>query len=93
MPRAAARCAGGAAKRPAGDHRLGREYGLEVDPDARVGDLPVGAQQRVEILKALFRGAQILILDEPTGVLTPQEADRPVPHPGRPEGPGPQRSS
>jgi len=54
---------------------LERDYGLEVDLDARVADLPVGVQQRVEILKALFRGAKILILDEPTGVLTPQEAD------------------
>lgn len=54
---------------------LERDYGLEVDLDARVADLPVGLQQRVEILKALFRGARILILDEPTGVLTPQEAD------------------
>jgi simple sugar transport system ATP-binding protein len=48
-------------------------YGLEVDPKALVRDLPVGLQQRVEILKALYRGAQILILDEPTSVLTPQE--------------------
>jgi ABC-type uncharacterized transport system ATPase subunit len=56
--------------------RLGRDYGLEVDPDAVVEDLPVGLQQRVEILKALYRGAQTLILDEPTGVLTPQEADK-----------------
>ena len=55
--------------------RLEREYGLDVDPDAIVGDLPVGLQQRVEILKALYRGADILILDEPTGVLTPQEVD------------------
>ena len=55
--------------------RLEREYGLEVDPDAIVGALPVGLQQRVEILKALYRGADILILDEPTGVLTPQEVD------------------
>ena len=54
---------------------LEREYGLEVDLDAPVGELPVGIQQRVEILKALYRGAEILILDEPTGVLTPQEAD------------------
>ncbi len=54
--------------------RLGAEYGLDVDPDATVGALPVGTQQRVEILKALHRGARILILDEPTGVLTPQEA-------------------
>ncbi len=52
-----------------------RDYGLEVDIDARVQDLPVGVQQRVEILKALFRGARILVLDEPTGALTPQEAD------------------
>jgi simple sugar transport system ATP-binding protein len=55
--------------------RLEREYSLEVDPDAVVGDLPVGLQQRVEILKALYRGADTLILDEPTGVLTPDEAD------------------
>jgi general nucleoside transport system ATP-binding protein len=54
---------------------LERDYGLEVPLDARVADLPVGVQQRVEILKALFRGAHVLILDEPTGVLTPQEAD------------------
>ena len=54
--------------------RLEQEYGLEVDVDATVGDLPVGIQQRVEILKALYRGAETLILDEPTGVLTPQEA-------------------
>lgn len=56
--------------------RLGRDYGLKVDPDELVKDLPSGVQQRVEILKALYRGAKILILDEPTGVLTPQEADR-----------------
>jgi ABC-type uncharacterized transport system ATPase subunit len=55
--------------------RLEREYGLDVDPDAIVEELPVGLQQRVEILKALYRGADILILDEPTGVLTPPEAD------------------
>ncbi|MEO1600065.1 MAG: ABC transporter ATP-binding protein [Pseudomonadota bacterium] len=55
---------------------LSRDYGLEVDPDAIVGDLPVGLQQRVEILKALRRGAEVLILDEPTGVLTPSETDR-----------------
>ncbi len=54
--------------------RLETEYGLYVDPDAIAGDLPVGALQRVEILKALYRDARILILDEPTGVLTPQEA-------------------
>jgi general nucleoside transport system ATP-binding protein len=56
--------------------RLGREYGLRVDPDAVIGELPVGDQQRVEILKVLYRGARILILDEPTGVLTPQETGR-----------------
>ena len=56
--------------------RLEREYGLGVDPDAVVADLPVGALQRVEILKALYRRACILILDEPTGVLTPQETDQ-----------------
>jgi len=55
--------------------QLAEDYALEVPPDARVGDLSVGLQQRVEILKALFRGAEILILDEPTGALTPQEAD------------------
>ena len=55
--------------------RLERDYALEVDPDAVVGELPVGLQQRVEILRALHRGADILILDEPTGVLTPEEAD------------------
>ncbi len=55
--------------------RLARDYELDVDPDAVVGDLSVGLQQRVEILKALYRQADILILDEPTGVLTPAEAD------------------
>ena len=55
--------------------RLGAEYGLAVNPDARVAGLAVGEQQRVEILRALYRGAEILILDEPTAVLTPQEAD------------------
>ncbi|MGN6307187.1 MAG: ABC transporter ATP-binding protein [Mesorhizobium sp.] len=55
--------------------RLEREYGLQVNPDALIEELPVGLQQRVEILKALYRGAEILILDEPTGVLTPAEAD------------------
>jgi ABC-type uncharacterized transport system ATPase subunit len=54
---------------------LARDYGLEVDPDAIVENLSVGQQQRVEILKALYRGAETLILDEPTGVLTPAEAD------------------
>ncbi len=50
-------------------------FGFEIDPDARVEDLPVGAQQRVEIIKALARDAKILVLDEPTAVLTPQETD------------------
>ncbi len=50
-------------------------FGFEVDPDARVEDLPVGVQQRVEIIKALSREAKVLILDEPTAVLTPQETD------------------
>jgi simple sugar transport system ATP-binding protein len=53
---------------------LSERYGLLVDPDARVDRISVGQQQRVEILKALYRGAEILILDEPTAVLTPQEA-------------------
>ena len=55
---------------------LARRYGFEVDPHARVGALSPGEQQRVEILKALLQGAELLILDEPTSVLTPQEADR-----------------
>jgi general nucleoside transport system ATP-binding protein len=54
---------------------LAHEYELDVDPDALIEDLSVGHQQRVEILKALYRQADILILDEPTGVLTPDEAD------------------
>jgi simple sugar transport system ATP-binding protein len=56
--------------------RLERDYGLAVDPDALVAELSVGEQQRVEILKVLFRGARILILDEPSAVLTPQETDQ-----------------
>jgi simple sugar transport system ATP-binding protein len=56
--------------------RLSDEFGLAVDPDAITGELAVGLQQRVEILKALYRGAEILILDEPTGVLTPQEVQQ-----------------
>ncbi len=52
---------------------LTEKYGLTVDPQARISDLSVGEQQRVEILKALYRDAELLILDEPTGVLTPQE--------------------
>ena len=55
--------------------QLEKDYGLDVPLDSLVGDLPVGLQQRVEILKALYRNANVLILDEPTGVLTPQEAD------------------
>lgn len=51
------------------------KYGLEVNPDAKISDITVGMQQRVEILKALYRGAELLILDEPTAVLTPQEID------------------
>jgi general nucleoside transport system ATP-binding protein len=54
---------------------LSREYSLMVEPDAVIEDLTVGSQQRVEIIKALYRNADILILDEPTAVLTPQEAD------------------
>jgi general nucleoside transport system ATP-binding protein len=54
---------------------LSRRYGLEVDPDALVENLPVGIQQRVEIIKALVRDASVLILDEPTAVLTPAEAE------------------
>jgi ABC-type uncharacterized transport system ATPase subunit len=65
------------------DHRRARQevvdvsqrYGLAVDPDAIVEDLPVGVQQRVEIIKALIRDVDLLILDEPTAVLTPQETD------------------
>ena len=53
---------------------LSDRYGLAVDPDARIDRITVGQQQRVEILKALYRGAEILVLDEPTAVLTPQEA-------------------
>ncbi len=54
---------------------LGEKYGLKVDPDAYIWQLSVGQQQRVEIIKALYRGAALLILDEPTAVLTPQEVD------------------
>ncbi len=54
---------------------LAERFGLEVDPDALVGDLPMGSRQKVEILKALYRGVDILILDEPTTNLTPQEVD------------------
>lgn len=54
--------------------QLSAEFNLAVDPDAVIEDLPVGLQQRVEIVKALYREARILVLDEPTAVLTPQEA-------------------
>ena len=54
---------------------MAQRFGLPVEPDARVGSLSVGERQRVEILKALYRGARILILDEPTAVLTPQESE------------------
>lgn len=54
---------------------LAAQYGLAVDPDAQVGQLPVGVRQRVEIIKTLYRNVDILILDEPTAVLTPQEKD------------------
>ena len=55
--------------------RLSKKYGLSVDPSAKIEDISVGAQQRVEILKTLYRGADILIFDEPTAVLTPSEID------------------
>jgi len=55
--------------------RISEKYGLEVDPDAIIEDLPVGMAQRVEILKALRKDVSLLILDEPTAVLTPQETD------------------
>ena len=54
---------------------LCERYGLQVDPRARVSNLSVGEQQRVEILKTLYRDARILVLDEPTAVLTPQETE------------------
>ena len=69
---------GGVLNRQAAAHKirqLSEQYNLQVDPDSFVKDLPVGVQQRVEIIKLLYREADILILDEPTAVLTPQEAD------------------
>lgn len=68
--------AGGLAGARRGLEQLERDYGLDVPLDTIVSDLPVGLQQRVEILKALHRGADILILDEPTAVLTPREVDQ-----------------
>jgi simple sugar transport system ATP-binding protein len=56
-------------------NEISKQYGLDIDPNAIVGDLPVGIQQRVEIVKTLYRNANIVILDEPTAVLTPQEAE------------------
>ncbi|GAB4541374.1 MAG: ABC transporter ATP-binding protein [Anaerolineales bacterium] len=56
-------------------NEISHQYGLDVDPNALVGSLPVGIQQRVEIVKTLYRNANIVILDEPTAVLTPQEAE------------------
>ena len=70
--------AGGLLDRKAAADRIRQissQYGLEVNPDSYVRDLPVGVQQRVEIIKLLYRNADILIFDEPTAVLTPQEAD------------------
>ena len=78
--RAPARAAGVVPDRPAArssgaSRELGERYGLAVDPRARIWQLSLGEQQRVEILKALYRDARVLILDEPTAVLTPQEAE------------------
>jgi len=56
-------------------HEISKRFGFDVDPDALVEDLPVGVQQRVEIIKALSRDAKVLVFDEPTAVLTPQETD------------------
>ena len=55
--------------------KISEEYGLKVDPNAKISEISVGMQQRVEIIKTLYRGAEILILDEPTAVLTPQEVE------------------
>src|SRR5690606_7758504 len=54
---------------------ISARFGFDLDPDALIEDLPVGVQQRVEIIKALSRDARVLIFDEPTAVLTPQETD------------------
>ena len=78
-PRGGGGGGGGGERGRAGARRrlaeLGRSYGLSIDPDAPVGELSVGQQQRLEIVKALFWNARILILDEPTAVLTPQETE------------------
>ena len=71
------------ARRTGRIRELGDRFGFEIDPDAKVGSLSVGWQQRVEILKALYRDARILVLDEPTAVLTPQETGRSSPSCGR----------
>ena len=71
--------------------RISDAYKLDVDPDALVADLGVGARQRIEILKVLFRGAKTLILDEPTAVLVPQEVDELFDQLGRAQGRGPHR--
>ena len=71
----AAACSSIAGRARASVAALGERYQLAVNPDATVGKLSVGVRQRVEILKALYREARILILDEPTAVLTPQERD------------------
>jgi general nucleoside transport system ATP-binding protein len=64
----------GAARARAALEGFARDYGLAIDPDARIGDLSIGQHQRVEIIKTLYRGANVLVLDEPTAVLTPAEA-------------------
>ena len=69
---------------------LGRRFGFEIDPDVKVGSLSVGWQQRVEILKALYRNARILVLDEPTAVLTPPGDPGDLRRPAPPRGRGPQ---
>ena len=71
-----ARLAGGLAAARRALEKLAHNYGLAVPLDAAIAELPVGLQQRVEILKALYRGAEILILDEPTAVLTPKEVEQ-----------------
>ena len=65
-----------AGARPGAGWSTDRDFGLEVLPDAPVTSLSIGERQRVEILKALYRDARVLVLDEPTAVLTPQEAER-----------------